>query len=173
MPKDGLGKDEKEAKEIVEWLGAKVAHHKKLRGGVRFVDEVNSAQTLLQYQLTSSADPQICVRQDPETSAQVESPGRAGWRCKGKVVETTIKMHMRITSFIFLSPARLALVGSRYHSTDFPYIKPSRILSATVRSPSLALESPFSTTLQILDLKTKACHQWLSRHLRRPVCCTC
>ncbi|KAF1358063.1 4-coumarate-CoA ligase-like protein [Lizonia empirigonia] len=40
VPKDGLGKGEKEAKEIVDWLGAKVAHHKKLRGGVRFVDEI-------------------------------------------------------------------------------------------------------------------------------------
>lgn len=40
MPKDGLGKTEEDAKEIVDWLGAKVAHHKKLRGGVRFVDEI-------------------------------------------------------------------------------------------------------------------------------------
>ena len=40
VPKDGLGKGEKEAAEIVEWLNAKVAHHKKLRGGVKFVDEI-------------------------------------------------------------------------------------------------------------------------------------
>ena len=40
VPKDGLGKGEKEATEIVEWLNAKVAHHKKLRGGVKFVDEI-------------------------------------------------------------------------------------------------------------------------------------
>ncbi|KAJ4370576.1 hypothetical protein N0V83_005097 [Neocucurbitaria cava] len=40
VPKDGLGKTEKEAKEIIDWLGSKVAHHKKLRGGVRFVDEI-------------------------------------------------------------------------------------------------------------------------------------
>lgn len=40
VPKAGLGRDETDAKEIVEWLGAKVAHHKKLRGGVRFVDEI-------------------------------------------------------------------------------------------------------------------------------------
>jgi 4-coumarate--CoA ligase len=40
VPKGGLGKREKEAQEIIEWLGAKVAHHKKLRGGVRFVDEI-------------------------------------------------------------------------------------------------------------------------------------
>jgi 4-coumarate--CoA ligase len=31
---------EKAAKEIVEWLAGKVASHKRLRGGVRFVDEV-------------------------------------------------------------------------------------------------------------------------------------
>lgn len=40
VPKGGLGRDEKDAKEIVEWLNGKVAHHKKLRGGVRFVDEI-------------------------------------------------------------------------------------------------------------------------------------
>ena len=36
------GKDagEREAKEIIEWLGGKVASHKRLRGGVRFIDEV-------------------------------------------------------------------------------------------------------------------------------------
>jgi 4-coumarate--CoA ligase len=38
--KDGLGKTEAEAKEIADWLSTKVAHHKKLRGGVRFVDEI-------------------------------------------------------------------------------------------------------------------------------------
>lgn len=40
VPANGLGKGEKEAKEIVEWLNGKVANHKKLRGGVRFVDEI-------------------------------------------------------------------------------------------------------------------------------------
>jgi 4-coumarate--CoA ligase len=40
VPANGLGKGEKEAKEIVEWLNSKVANHKKLRGGVRFVDEI-------------------------------------------------------------------------------------------------------------------------------------
>ena len=40
VPADGLGKGEKEATEIVEWLNKKVAQHKKLRGGVRFVDEI-------------------------------------------------------------------------------------------------------------------------------------
>lgn len=40
VPTEGLGKTEAEAKEIRAWLDAKVAHHKKLRGGVRFVDEI-------------------------------------------------------------------------------------------------------------------------------------
>ncbi|KAF1845674.1 4-coumarate-CoA ligase-like protein [Cucurbitaria berberidis CBS 394.84] len=40
VPTDGLGKSETDAKEIVDWLSGKVANHKKLRGGVRFVDEI-------------------------------------------------------------------------------------------------------------------------------------
>ena len=40
VPKEGLGKGEKEAAEIAEWLNKKVAPHKKLRGGVKFVDEI-------------------------------------------------------------------------------------------------------------------------------------
>jgi 4-coumarate--CoA ligase len=40
VPKNGLGKGEKEAEEIATWLAGKVAHHKKLRGGVKFVDEI-------------------------------------------------------------------------------------------------------------------------------------
>lgn len=40
VPKDGLGKTEQDAKEIIDWLATKVANHKKLRGGVRFVDEI-------------------------------------------------------------------------------------------------------------------------------------
>lgn len=39
VPKEGKGSKELEA-EIVEWLGKKVANHKKLRGGVRFTDEI-------------------------------------------------------------------------------------------------------------------------------------
>lgn len=34
------GSDEKEAAEIVDWMQKKVANHKRLRGGVVFVDEV-------------------------------------------------------------------------------------------------------------------------------------
>jgi acyl-coenzyme A synthetase/AMP-(fatty) acid ligase len=40
VPANGLGNGEKEANEIVEWLNKRVANHKKLRGGVRFVDEI-------------------------------------------------------------------------------------------------------------------------------------
>ena len=40
VPANGLGKDEKEAQEIIKWMNQKVASHKKLRGGVRFVDEI-------------------------------------------------------------------------------------------------------------------------------------
>ena len=39
VPKKGTGSKELE-KEIVEWLGKKVANHKKLRGGVKFVEEI-------------------------------------------------------------------------------------------------------------------------------------
>jgi 4-coumarate--CoA ligase len=34
------GKEDKHAKEIVEWMDKKVASHKKLRGGVIFIDEI-------------------------------------------------------------------------------------------------------------------------------------
>lgn len=40
VPKDGLGKTDADAKEIIDWLSTKVAHHKRLRGGVRWVDEI-------------------------------------------------------------------------------------------------------------------------------------
>lgn len=31
---------EKDAKAIVDWVGEQVANHKRLRGGVRFIDEI-------------------------------------------------------------------------------------------------------------------------------------
>lgn len=44
--RDGKGKGGKEdEREIVEWTAAKVANHKRLRGGVRFVDEVPKSGT--------------------------------------------------------------------------------------------------------------------------------
>jgi acyl-coenzyme A synthetase/AMP-(fatty) acid ligase len=32
--------EQQEAANIAKWLDSKVAHHKKLRGGVQFVDEI-------------------------------------------------------------------------------------------------------------------------------------
>jgi 4-coumarate--CoA ligase len=40
VPKNKDAKGDKEASEIVQWLNGKVAGHKKLRGGVRFVEEI-------------------------------------------------------------------------------------------------------------------------------------
>ena len=35
------GKDSKEdAEEIIKWIAGKVANHKRLRGGIRFIEEV-------------------------------------------------------------------------------------------------------------------------------------
>lgn len=39
-PKSGVEGSPETAKEIMSWLQEKVASHKRLRGGVRFVDEV-------------------------------------------------------------------------------------------------------------------------------------
>lgn len=40
VPKPGIEGSPKTADDIMQWLQAKVANHKRLRGGVRFVDEV-------------------------------------------------------------------------------------------------------------------------------------
>ncbi|MCJ1371752.1 hypothetical protein MMC20_002971 [Loxospora ochrophaea] len=40
VPRKGVVKEKKTEEEIVGWLAGKVAGHKRLRGGVRFVDEV-------------------------------------------------------------------------------------------------------------------------------------
>ena len=40
VPKPGVEGSPKTAQDIMDWLQAKVANHKRLRGGVRFVDEV-------------------------------------------------------------------------------------------------------------------------------------
>lgn len=40
VPAPGVEASKETAKEIVDWLQAKVASHKRLRGGVRFVDEI-------------------------------------------------------------------------------------------------------------------------------------
>ncbi|KAJ4301206.1 hypothetical protein N0V90_003297 [Kalmusia sp. IMI 367209] len=40
VPKEGLQRTDAEKKAIVDWLGEKVAGHKRLRGGVKWVDEI-------------------------------------------------------------------------------------------------------------------------------------
>jgi 4-coumarate--CoA ligase len=40
VPAPGVKRDEAAAAEIVKWMDGKVAYYKKLRGGVRFVDEI-------------------------------------------------------------------------------------------------------------------------------------
>lgn len=40
VPKPGVEGSPKTADDIIVWLQAKVANHKRLRGGVRFVDEI-------------------------------------------------------------------------------------------------------------------------------------
>ena len=40
VPAPGVQGDAARAREIAEWLAGRVAAHKRLRGGVRFVDEI-------------------------------------------------------------------------------------------------------------------------------------
>ena len=40
VPAPGVQRTEAAAREIVTWMDGKVAYYKKLRGGVRFVDEI-------------------------------------------------------------------------------------------------------------------------------------
>jgi len=55
--KPGVAKSDAKAKEIQEWLDSKVAEHKKLRGGVRFIDEIpkNASGKLLRRVLKDMA----------------------------------------------------------------------------------------------------------------------
>lgn len=45
VPKPGVEGSRKTAEDIARWLQAKVANHKRLRGGVRFVDEIPKSAT--------------------------------------------------------------------------------------------------------------------------------
>jgi acyl-coenzyme A synthetase/AMP-(fatty) acid ligase len=36
----GIERSDDSAQEIINWLNSKVSNHKKLRGGIRFVDEI-------------------------------------------------------------------------------------------------------------------------------------
>ncbi|KAG9906709.1 acetyl-CoA synthetase-like protein, partial [Aureobasidium melanogenum] len=40
VPRKGVEAGKALEDDIVNWIGAKVAHHKKLRGGVKFVDQI-------------------------------------------------------------------------------------------------------------------------------------
>ena len=40
VPKEGVERNEANGKVIVDWLSGRVAGHKRLRGGVRWIDEV-------------------------------------------------------------------------------------------------------------------------------------
>lgn len=40
VPKEGLGQTDAEANAVIDWLGKRVAGHKKLRGGVKWIDEI-------------------------------------------------------------------------------------------------------------------------------------
>lgn len=40
VPGDGVERSEESVRAIVEWVTERVAHHKRLRGGVRWIDEV-------------------------------------------------------------------------------------------------------------------------------------
>ncbi|KAJ8124968.1 hypothetical protein O1611_g8671 [Lasiodiplodia mahajangana] len=55
--KPGVARDDAKAQEIVSWLDSRVAEHKKLRGGVRFIDEIpkNASGKLLRRVLKEQA----------------------------------------------------------------------------------------------------------------------
>ncbi|KAI0100046.1 hypothetical protein GGR51DRAFT_533655 [Nemania sp. FL0031] len=55
--KPGVPRDDAKAQEIVTWLDSRVAEHKKLRGGVRFIDEIpkNASGKLLRRVLKEQA----------------------------------------------------------------------------------------------------------------------
>jgi 4-coumarate--CoA ligase len=52
-----VARSDEKATEIVQWLDTKVAQHKKLRGGVRFIDEIpkNASGKLLRRVLKDLA----------------------------------------------------------------------------------------------------------------------
>lgn len=41
----GVAQTDATAQEIITWMDAKVAHHKKLRGGIRFIDQIPKTAT--------------------------------------------------------------------------------------------------------------------------------
>lgn len=61
--KKGGGSDE-DAQEIIEWVAGKVANHKRLRGGVRFIDEIpkSAAGKILRRILTEKAKQEETIK---------------------------------------------------------------------------------------------------------------
>lgn len=55
--KPGIPRDDSKAQEITAWLDSRVAEHKKLRGGIRFIDEIpkNASGKLLRRVLKDIA----------------------------------------------------------------------------------------------------------------------
>jgi acyl-coenzyme A synthetase/AMP-(fatty) acid ligase len=55
--KPGVPRDDAKAQEIIAWMDSRVAQHKKLRGGVRFIDEIpkNASGKLLRRVLKDQA----------------------------------------------------------------------------------------------------------------------
>lgn len=41
----GVDQTDATAQDIINWMDAKVAHHKKLRGGLRFLDQIPKSAT--------------------------------------------------------------------------------------------------------------------------------
>lgn len=58
---DGISKSQDTAEAIIGWINAKVSNHKRLRGGIRFVDEIpkSAAGKILRRNLKNAAKQEI------------------------------------------------------------------------------------------------------------------
>jgi 4-coumarate--CoA ligase len=61
VPAKGVEGNKRLEREIMDWLAAKVAPHKKIRGGVRFIDEIpkSAAGKILRRILKNRADKEV------------------------------------------------------------------------------------------------------------------
>jgi 4-coumarate--CoA ligase len=61
VPAKGVRRGRKLEQEIMDWLAVKVASHKKLRGGVKFIDEIpkSAAGKILRRILKDRADKEV------------------------------------------------------------------------------------------------------------------